>query len=170
MRRRLKKVGVKNIKKSRIILSIGWIWIILLLYTCSNLHDALPVVFYEKELKGVIDLSKDEYSPDMLEIRRSLEDHLKREPPLVPLEGVSERDLISVRVNTGYTFKSFTNRIKAKEGVYVRLRQTDGIVVDTDNWQIHFTQDLHGFIATFVLDKKNGLQMSPKDFFLQLRQ
>jgi hypothetical protein len=157
-------------KKNRMLSLVCLLLSGLSLYACSSSNDSPPVVFYEKEVKSVPDLSKEEYREDYREIRRSMEEHLRRKPPLVSLEGVSERDLISVCVDTGYSFQSLLDRLR-KEGPLQVLRQrTNEAVIDTPIWQIQFKQDINGYAATFVLDKEKGIQISPKQFFVLLGQ
>jgi hypothetical protein len=157
-------------KTKRILSLVGLALFVLFLCACSNSNDSPPVVFYEKEVKSVPDLSKEEYSPDLREIRRSMEEHLRQKPPLVSLEGVSERDLISVCVDTGYTFQGLLDRLKKDGPLQVVRQRTNEPVIDTPIWQIQFTQDSNGYATTFVLNKEKGTQVSPKHFFVLLGQ
>jgi hypothetical protein len=155
-------------KRHQVSLLVGFAVSVLFLNACSKSKDSPPVVFYEKEVKGVIDRSKEEYRADFREIRRSMEEHLRRKPPLVSLDGVSERDLISVCVNTGFTFQSLLDRLRKDGPLQVIRQRRDEAVIDTPTRQIHFKRDQNGYGVIFILDKEKGTQVSPKHFFVLL--
>ena len=160
----LKRVSRPNIP------SIVLVPLFLLLCACPRQDDSPPVFFYEKELKGLLDRSKEEYSPGLDEIRRPLNEHITKKRPPVSIEGVDKRDLIRVRVDTGYTFRSLVDRLKTGGPLTVLRPKKSRPVIDTPSWQIQFERHTEGIFATFILDKERGTQISPRDFFARLRR